>query len=74
MLDLPVRHVGVLLGGVEVEAGAGGIVVAQDYLLARLVLGADVVEGEFVGAVFAPPGQGGLQPFEGVGGVPLGRA
>ena len=71
VVDLSVAHVGVLFGWVEVEAGAGGVVVGEDDLFARFVFRGDVVEGEGVGAVFAAPGEGGLQAFQRGGRVPF---
>ena len=55
MVDLPRRHIRILFSWIEVEARSSIVIVAEDYLLSRLVFRADVVEGEVVCAVFSPP-------------------
>ena len=71
MVDLAVGHLGILFRGVQVQARSSIVVVSEDDLFSRLVLGTDVVEGEGIGAVFTPPGEGGLEAFERLGDVPF---
>jgi hypothetical protein len=63
VLDLARAGLRVLPGRVEVVAGAAPLVVAQEDLLARLVLGADVLGGQLrLDAVVAPPRERVEQP------------
>ena len=73
VLHLPRARVRVLPARVQVVAHPPLLVVAQDDLLARLVLGRDVVRRQALDAVLAPPGQRLEQPFLGLLWLPLGR-
>lgn len=55
MLDLARRGLGVLAAGVQVVADATLLVVAQDDLLAGLVLGRDMIRCQLVDAILSPP-------------------
>jgi hypothetical protein len=74
MVDLAVAVLCVLLARVEVQTGASMDVVAHDDLLARLVLGRNVISSESVGTILASPGQSSLQTLKGTRDVPLGSA
>lgn len=74
MLDLARARVGVLASRVQVVAGAALLIEAENDLLARLVLGRDVVGGEGLDAVLAAPGQGLEETLLGVLEGPFGGA
>lgn len=74
MLDLPLALARVLAPGVEVEARAGGVVEAENDLLARLGLGGDVLGRDGVGAELAAPGERVEQAARGFGWGPVGGA
>lgn len=73
VMDLPRAGVRVLAARVEVLARPPLAIKAQDDLLARLLLGRDVVGCEVVDAVLAPPRQRRQQPLGRVVDRPLGR-
>lgn len=73
VMDLPRATVRVLAARVEILARPPLAIEAQDDLLARLLLGRDVLGREVVDAVLAPPRQRRQQPLGRVVDRPLGR-
>lgn len=71
MLDLAFALLGVLVGRDQVQTRARHVVVSHNDLLARRVLGRDVLCVQLLQAVFSAPGQCSEQPGGGVGGVPF---
>lgn len=74
VVDLARGGVGVLAVGVEVLAGPAVDVEADNHLLARLLLGRDVLRGEALEAVLAAPGEGREETLGGVVDAPASGA
>lgn len=72
MVDLAIAVLGVLLARAQVQTRTSGCVETHDDLLARLVLGRDVVGCEGIGAIFAAPREGALEALEGIWDLPFG--